>query len=277
MGAHGLGVVVATLVGLTACSPTLRTSDAPSADGGADGGLVVAAAADLRPAFTAIAERFTAETGIEVVLTFGSTGRLTQQVVEGAPMDVLAAADATYVDRVLAAGIGDAASRTTYAIGRIVVWSATEDPSAWRDLATLASDPRVRTLAIANPDHAPYGRAARAALEGVGAWDALEGRVVLGDNVADAQRLAASGNADVAIVALSLAIAADEAGQGRWVLVDDALHPPLVQDMLVVSRDEQRALLARRFVAFVASADGRAIMERYGFTPPDGDAPGQGG
>jgi len=273
MGARGLGVVVATLALVTACSPP----EGPQGTSRVDGGLVVAAAADLRPAFTEIAERFTAQTGVEVVLTFGSTGRLTQQVVEGAPMDVLAAADASYVDRVLAAGIGDAASRTTYAIGRLVVWSATEDPSAWRDLATLAGDPRVRTLAIANPDHAPYGRAARAALDSVGAWDALEGRVVLGDNVADAQRLAASGNADVAIVALSLGIAADEAGQGRWVLVDDALHPPLVQDMLVVSRDAQRALLARRFVAFVASDEGRAIMERYGFTPPDGQGPAQGG
>jgi molybdate transport system substrate-binding protein len=254
-------------------------------DAAAQSPLVVAAAADLLPAFTQLGQDFERTTGQRVVFSFGSSGLLAQQLLEGAPMDLYASASATFVERLLAAGIGEPDTRTTYAFGRIVIWSTAERWNAgegWDTLADLASDSTIRTVAIANPEHAPYGLAARQALEAAGVADVLAPRLVFGENVADAQRLVATGNADVGIIALSLAIAAggaDASGpahrsplRGRWVLVDAALHAPLQQDMLVVARDPQRAAQARAFVAFVASPEGRAVMRQYGFRLPQ-DAP----
>jgi molybdate transport system substrate-binding protein len=237
-----------------------------------DGPLLVAGAADLRPALTALAGSFEASTGEEVVLNLGSSGQLAQQLLEGAPMDLYASADVAYVDQVVAAGVGDPATQATYAYGRLVLWSAADRWGPWEDLTDLADDAAVRSIAIAHPDHAPYGRAAQQALEGLGVLDEVRPKLVFGENVADAQRLAASGNADVAIIALSLALASDEAGEGRWTLVDDALHPPLQQDLVVVAEDPDRAALAARFVDHVASEGGRAVMRRYGFLLP-GDTP----
>jgi molybdate transport system substrate-binding protein len=263
------GVAVAVLVaGATGCA----------ADAGAvtaDEPLLIAGAADLRPAFTELGRTFEAETGERVVFSFGSSGQLAQQLIEGAPMDLYASANVAFVEQVLAAGVGDADSQATYAIGRIVLWSPSATWGRWEDLAALAADDQVRTIAIANPEHAPYGAAAAQALAAAGVDDEVAPKLVYGENVADTQRLAASGNADVAIVALSLALASDEAGEGRWLLLDDALHDPLQQDLLVVAEDADRAALARRFVAHVASEEGREVMRRFGFVLPDEAPPGE--
>lgn len=251
----------------SACSPTA------SAD--LDGiTLVVAGASDLRPAFTELAESFEQLTGVPVVLSLGSSGQLAQQLIEGAPMDVYASADAAFIDRVLASGVGDAASRTTYAIGRIAIWSRTASWGDWDTLVDIAADPGVRVIAIANPEHAPYGRAAKQALETAGVWSAVEPRLVFGENVSDTQRLATTGDADVAIVALSLALAADEVREpdepagGRWILIDESLHAPLRQDLVVTAADPVRAAVAREFLAHLASEEGQAVMLRFGFVRP---------
>jgi len=245
---------------------------------GTAGPLVVAAASDLLPAFTLLGEEFERTTGHRVVFSFGSSGLLAQQLIEGAPMDVYASASANFVDRVLAAGVGDPATRTTYAFGRLVIWSTPERWSAadgWDTLTDVALDPDVRSVAIANPEHAPYGSAARQALEQAGVAGAIGPRLVFGENVTDAQRLVATGNADVGIIALSLATAADAPDGpgvgGRWVLIDEALHAPLQQELIVIARDDERAAVARAFVAFLASSDGRTVMRRSGFLLP-GDA-----
>jgi molybdate transport system substrate-binding protein len=231
--------------------------------------LVVAAAADLGPAFTLLGERFEEETGVNVVFDFGSSGRLAQQAAAGAPFDLFASADAHFIDRVLEAGIGDPATRSTYAIGRLTLWARADRWGGWTSLEEAIDDSTVATIAIANPAHAPYGRAAKQVLETLGHWEALSDRLVFGDNIADTQRIASTGDADVALVALSLALAADERSEGRWVLVPSDLHAPLRQDLIVVASDQTRADLARRFAMLIASEDGRTVMRRYGFVPPD--------
>jgi len=235
--------------------------------------LLVAAAADLRPAFTALGESFEATTGEAVTFTFGSSGQLAQQVLQGAPMDLFASANRAYVDRVVAGGVGDPASQRTYAFGRLVLWSRADGGTTWLDLAALAADDGLTNLAIANPEHAPYGQAAAEALRTAGVLEQLRPKLVYGENVADTQRLAATGNADAAIIALSLAVAADDAGDGRWILLDDRLHEPLEQRLVVTAADPARATVAERFIEHVTGADGRAVMRRYGFLGEGEDPP----
>jgi molybdate transport system substrate-binding protein len=248
---------------LSGCS---TSGEASTADDEVD--LLVAAASDLRPAFEALGERYTAAGGGEVVFDFGSSGQLAQRIREGAPFDVFASADVAYVDDVVGAGTGDAATQRTYAYGRLVIWSPEERWAGWEDLTDLAVDADITNLAIANPDHAPYGRAAQEALVAAGALDAVQDRLVLGENISDTQRLVETGNADVGIIALSLAIAAEERGVGRWVEVDPDLHDPLQQDLVVTATDPARAAAARAFVDLVASDAGREVMGRYGFLVP---------
>lgn len=236
--------------------------------GASDEPLLVAAASDLGPAFTELAEDFTAATGHPVDLTFGSSGQLAQQIAGGAPHEVFASASTAFVDSVVAAGRGDDATRATYGYGRLVLWSTAGRWEGWTDLVDLAGDREVEVVAIANPAHAPYGAAAEEALAAAGVLDGVVDRLAYGQNVADAQRLAATGNADAAVVALSLALAGDERGEGRWELLDDALHAPLEQQLVVTAEDPGRAALAARFVAFVGSEQSRDVLRRFGFLLP---------
>jgi molybdate transport system substrate-binding protein len=241
----------------------------------ADEPLLIAAAADLMPAFTRLGASFEAATGEQVVFTFGSSGRLAQQLIEGAPMDLYASANVSYVEQVLDAGVGDPETRATYAFGRLAVWSTDDAWRGWGSLDDVVEDDDVGIIAIANPEHAPYGVAARQVFETVGAWERVEPRLVYGENIADTHRLAASGNADVAVTAWSLALAAEQDGDGTWVLLDEDLHEPLQQELVVVAADRDRAALASRFVDHVGSEQGREVMRRYGFLLP-GEEPDGG-
>jgi molybdate transport system substrate-binding protein len=224
--------------------------------------LLVAAASDLQPAFTELGALYEQETGRAVTFTFGSSGQLSQQIVNGAPFEVFAAANEGFVDDVLEAGRGEAATRQEYALGRIVVWTrADSGPEA--TLAQLVQ-PRFRRIAIANPEHAPYGVAAKQALESSGIYAQVQRRLVYGENVSDTLRLASSGNADVAIVALSLATVQDG---GRFTEVPAAAHAPLRQS-LVVTAERDRVEAGRAFTELVVSGRGRAVLRRYGFAPP---------
>jgi molybdate transport system substrate-binding protein len=240
-------LVLALLLSVVGCGAKKKTGNE----------VKVAAAADLALAFEEVGKAFRAETGIEPVFTFGSTGLLAKQVEEGAPFDLFAAANIDYVDKVVAKGACDGATKALYARGRIVVWSPTGVPARLEDLA----DPKYKAIAIANPDHAPYGRAARQALEKVGIWSQVEGRIVRGENVQQAMQYARSRNADVAIVALSLATV--ETG-GASLPIDMSLHDPLDQAMVVCGHGPG-AEAAKKFAAFVDSPKGREIMNRYGF------------
>jgi molybdate transport system substrate-binding protein len=231
-----------------------------------DGTITVAAASDLRFAFEELGGLFTTETGVEVTFSFGSSGQLREQIINGAPFDLFAAANVEFVDAVIDAGRGDADTRANYAIGRIVLWSppGVDLPTSIEEL----SGPRHRRIAIANPTHAPYGLAAEQALQTAGVLDAVRDRLVFGENISDTLRIAQSGNADVGIVALSLVITSDD----PYVLLDEDLHEPLRQ-ALVVTSTGTRGDDARRFAAFLASPTGREVMVRYGFALPGEELP----
>lgn len=224
--------------------------------------VTVAAASDLRLAFEELGERFTAETGTEVTFSFGSSGQLREQIINGAPFDVFASANVDFVDAVIESGRGRADTKADYGFGRIVLWAppGVELPD---DVAGLA-DPSFRRIAVANPEHAPYGVAAVQALEAAGIRDAVEDRLVYGENISDTLRIAQSGNADVGIVALSLVIADDDA---EYVLVPEDLHDPLRQ-ALVVTASGDAVEPATAFAEFVGSPAGREVMVAYGFVLP---------
>ncbi len=226
--------------------------------------LTVAGAADLTPAFQELGVLFTAQTGIEVVFNFGSTGQLTQQIEQGAPVDVFAAANQSYIRDLEQAGLVIPDTVALYAQGRITLWTRADSPLTFATLDDLAQE-GVNRIAIANPEHAPYGVAAREALESVGLWETLQPKLILGENVAQTLQYAETGNVDVAIVALSLSIAAGDTG--RYVLLPKEVHNPLDQALAVV-RSTQHEAEARQFATFVNSEAGRAVMRRYGFILP---------
>jgi len=200
--------------------------------------LTVSAASDLALAFEEVGQAFTAYTGVPVVFNFGSTGMLAQQIEEGAPVDLFAAANIAYVEDLAQKGIVAPESITVYARGRLVLWTYPEYQVPIERVEDLA-DPRIQRIAIANPQHAPYGVAAHEALQTAGVWETVQPRLVLGENVRQAFQYAATGNVDVALIALSLAIPSD----GRW-------------------RKSRMPQESAAFIAFVDSDEGRAIMRR---------------
>jgi molybdate transport system substrate-binding protein len=226
--------------------------------------LRVAAAADLAFAFKDVGDAFEKANGKKVDFSFGSTGLLAKQIEQGAPYDVFAAANISFVDDVVKTGACAAETKQLYAKGRIVMWSKDEKalPKTIGDL----SDAKYVKIAIANPEHAPYGRAARQAMSRSGVWATLEPRMVYGENVQQTMMFAQSGNAEVAVIALSLAIASP----GHYVPIDADLHDPLDQAMVACKGGSGGARLneARSFLDFVSSDAGRSIMRRYGFLLP---------
>jgi molybdate transport system substrate-binding protein len=223
----------------------------------------VAAAADLARVFPDVAAAFTAQTGSPVALSFGSSGILAHQLAEGAPFDAFAAADEAFVDRAVAAGACRADSVVLYARGQLALWWRHElDAPLPRRFADIA-DARFRRVAIANPEHAPYGRAAREAMQAAGVWQTLEPRLVYAENVQQVLQFAGSGNAEVAIVARALAVSTP----GEWIAVDESLHAPLRQAMAAcINGPSPAAGIA--FVRYVVSPAGQAILARNGFAPP---------
>jgi molybdate transport system substrate-binding protein len=259
---HRIVALVALLVGLSACG-----SASSSAQTAGMSDITVAAASDLRPAFEELGAAFEADTGTKVTFSFGSSGQLREQIINGAPFDLFASANVEFVDAVIEAGRGVESTKADYALGRIVLWSPSGAtlPSSIEEL----TDPRYRRIAIANPEHAPYGLAARQALESAGIHDEIRDRLVYGENISDTFRLAQSGNADVGIVALSLAIA----DGGEYTLLPADLHEPLEQ-ALVVTATGARGEAAAAFAEYLGSPEGRSVMVRYGFVLPGEPTPG---
>lgn len=223
----------------------------------------VAAAADLTHAFEELGGEFERQTGRAVVFSFGSTGLLAKQLREGAPFDVFAAADESFVDEVVAAGACDGTTKVSYGRGLLAVWTKRTGVAPPASLADLG-DARFTRLAIANPEHAPYGQAARQALEHVGVWSTIERRLVLGENVRQTFQFAETGNVDAAIVALALVV---NDRDGPWFVVDESMHRPIDQVLAVCTRGANRPG-GEAFARFMASKQGRAVMRRYGFLLP---------
>lgn len=236
----------------------------PGGGGGAARTLTVAAASDLHFAFAEIGALFEEQTGVEVTFTFGASGNLAGQIENGAPVDLFAAADTSYVDRLIEAGALLPETRRVYALGHLVLASSIRAGAEADELTDLL-DPAIVHVAIANPGHAPYGRAAREALESAGLWEALQPKLVLGENVRQALQFIETGNAEAGLVPLSLADVADI----TYVAVDPSLYTPLEQALAVVAGSPNEAD-ARRFAELVTGPEGRAVLERYGFgLPPE--------
>jgi len=228
--------------------------------------LTVSAASDLTYAFGEIGKQFEAETGHKVVFNFGSTGQLTQQIEQGAPVDVFAAANVSFVEDLERQGLILPDTKQLYARGRITLWTRADSPLQIASLADLTR-PEVRRIAIANPDHAPYGVAARQAMQTAGIWEAVQPKLVLGDNVRQTLQYAETGNVDVAIVALSLSMPATGGTSGRWTLIPQELYPPIDQALAVI-KDTKHEGAARAFATFVNGPQGRQIMRKYGLILP---------
>ena len=228
----------------------------------ADPTLTVFAASDLAFAFRELVPSFERASGAKVTLVLGSTGNLAKQIEHGAPADVFFAANQTFVDDLLAKGALLEETRVLYAQGRIVLATARAAGPKLTALAQL-SEPRIRRVAIANPAHAPYGRAAEEALRSSGLWDAVRPKLVYGENIRQALQFVESGAAEAGIVALSVA----NVPAVEWVAIDPTLHARLDQAVAVVRRSA-RPELGAAFIQFVNSAAGRAVMKRYGFLLP---------
>ena len=225
--------------------------------------LTIGAAADLQVAFTEIGEIFEEETGHTVTFSFGSTGNLTTQIENGAPFDVFAAANVAFVDRLIEGDFLDPETKRLYGVGRIVLANSVASGAEAQNLEDLL-DPDIAYVAIANPEHAPYGLAAKEALESAGLWEDLQPKLVYGENIRQALQFVETGNAEVGIVALSIA----EVDTITYTLIDDDMHNPLLQAMGVVSASPHQDA-AMEFVDFVIGPTGRDILEKYGFSPPE--------
>ena len=218
--------------------------------------LRVAAAADLKFAFEDMGKAYEAKTQQKVSFSFGSTGLLAKQVAEGAPFDVFAAANESFVDEVVKSGQCAADTKIPYAEGRIVVWG--KDPSVRPPSITELGEARVVKLGIANPEHAPYGRAAEQAMRKAGVWERSTKKLVYAENVQQALTYTQTGNTEFSVVALFLAL---DSG-GAYTPIDSSLHEPLRQ-ALVVCKGGGSNNRGKSFAAFVGSAEGRDIMKRY--------------
>ncbi len=249
-------------VSLTACGAASVNERASSPDASSPVTITVGAAADLNYVFPEIAELFEQETGINVDFNFGSTGQLAQQIERGAPIDLFAAANQSFVEQLNQKGRAIEETMKVYGRGRIVLWLREDSPLEIERVEEL-TNPEIKRIAIANPDHAPYGIAAREALQSVGIWDRIQPKLVLGENVRQTLQYAETGNVDVAIVALSLAVVVP----GQYELIPEELHEPLDQ-MLTVIEGSPHAEEARQFAEFINGKQGRPLMQQYGFSLP---------
>ena len=227
--------------------------------------VTVAAAADLKFAMDEIITTFkAANPGDEVSVTYGSSGTFNTQIQQGAPFDMFFSADISFPRELIKAGLATGDVKP-YAVGRIVLWSASQDATKM----TLASlvDPKITRIAIANPKHAPYGKRAEEALRASGLWEKLESKFVYGENIAQTAQFALTGNAQVGIIALSLALNSELANKGGYWLIPDTLHAPLEQGFVITKQAANKAL-AKRFAQYMSGKPARAVMTKYGFVLP---------
>ena len=229
--------------------------------------LAVAAASDLQTVLPEIASRFQRETGVVVKTSLGSSGNFFAQIQNGAPFDVFLSADIDYPKRLSASRQADASSLYAYATGRIVLWTRNDSGIDVRKGLAVLTDARVRRIAIANPEHAPYGRAAVAALRHDGLYDAIQSRLVLGENIAQAAQFADSGNADAGIIALALALGPALRSTGTYLEIPATAYPPIQQAAIIVSASKNK-VVARQFLTYLARPEIVQLLARFGFGAP---------
>jgi molybdate transport system substrate-binding protein len=228
--------------------------------------MSVAAASDLSFVLHDLAEEFEKQTGKQVKLSFGSSGNFFAQIQNGAPYDVFFSADIQYPQKLEQAGLAEPGTLFRYATGKLVLWVPNESPiNVERGLSALV-DASVKKIAIANPAHAPYGRAAVAALRKENIYDKLATKLVLGENISQTAQFVLTGNADAGIIALSLALSPPMQSEGKYFLIPQQGYPTIEQ-AAVILRSAKNKGAAREFLEFVKTPESVALFKRYGFSP----------
>lgn len=252
---------------LTLCAASLLA--APAAAPPAPAPPTIAAAANLNFALKEVADRFQRDEGASVELVFGASGTLTRQIRDGAPFEMFLAADEEFPKMLSDAGLTRDAG-AVYAIGRLAIFAPkgsplTVDPRL-DGLSRLLEAGQVTRFAIANPEVAPYGRAAEAVLRRHGLWDSMRPALVLGDTIAQAAQFATTGNAIGGLVAYSLVLAPEFGDRGTYAVIPDSGYPPLRQRMVLLKR---AGTIAERFYRYLLGANARAILQKHGFAMPE--------
>ena len=227
----------------------------------------VAAASDLQFALAEVAQNFQKTTGRVVKLNFGSSGNFYSQIQNGAPFDVFFSADVDYPAKLEAAGLTETGTLYRYAVGRLVLWVPNESKIDLSKGLKALADKSVGKVAIANPAHAPYGRAAVASLRSEGLYEAVESKLVQGENISQAATFVASGSADAGLLALSLALSPAMKGKGRYVEIPQAEYPALEQAAVILKSSHDKET-ARRFLEFLKTPGTMELLKNYGFAMP---------
>lgn len=234
--------------------------------------LTIAAASDLAYCMDELNTAFRRQhPGVELKTTTGASGNFFAQIKAGAPFDVFLSADLSYPRELVKAGLAVESSLLLYATGHIALWTTREGVDVSAGLAALKAA-SIGKIAIANPEIAPYGRAAKAALQSAGVWDAVEGRLVLGENIAQTAQFVQTGNVDAGIVSLSLLKSPKVAGVGRHVEIPETLHPRLEQGGVITAHGRGNPAAAT-YLTFLGSPGARAVFDRYGFLLPAAESP----
>jgi molybdate transport system substrate-binding protein len=254
-----LAACLALLVGLAAL-PCCLAQTAPRE-------VHVLAAADLQPVMPALADAFEHATGIKLIVSFGSSATLTTQIINGDPADLFLAADFSFPERVIAAGLGDTPMPIPYAKGTLVLWARKDSPLQPLTQNTLVDD-KFTTLAIANPDHAPYGRAAVAALTHMKIYDTVKPKIVLAENVAQTAQFVESGNAPLGMISLTSASTEKMKDEGTFIRIPAVAYPEIRQCAVVMKKSEHRAD-AHAFLDWLRSPPIQRNLPKYGLDPID--------
>lgn len=234
---------------------------------GAGEALAIAAASDLNFAFKQLAAEFEKKTGTHVTLSLGSSGNFYSQIENGAPFDLYFSADIRYPHKLIEGGHAVPGSLYKYAVGRIVLWVPNRSPISIENGLQALTQASVRKVSIANPKHAPYGRAAVSALEHFKLYDQVKDKLVLGENISQAAQFVESGACDAGIIALSLAMAPSMKSSGTYWEVPAEAHPPIEQGAVILTRSKHQEK-AKEFLDFLKSVEGQRIMHQYGFVLP---------
>jgi molybdate transport system substrate-binding protein len=224
--------------------------------------LTIAAASNLTDTFEELTPRFTALTGIRVVVSFGATADLAKQIEHGAPFDVFMAADANHVEQLDSKGLLLPGSRKNYARGRLVMWLPASSTLAAQRIEDIRAKEFDR-IAIAKPDVAPFGQAAVETLQALGIWDDVQPRVVYSQTVSQAKQYAATGNAEAAFIPLALV----KPGEGKYLEVDSHLHRPIDQALGIV-KESAKQQAAKRWLDFLMSPGGQQLLVKHGYEAP---------
>ncbi|HZD51084.1 MAG TPA: molybdate ABC transporter substrate-binding protein [Silvibacterium sp.] len=257
--ALGLAILILTVIAVPALGSGAQTASAARET------LRIAAAADLQPVLPPLLAEFETQTGIHTEASYQSSATLATQIINGAPFDLFLAADLSFPDRVIAAGLSEETQPIAYARGTLVLWARND--STFHSLSMdCLKDPELKSLAMADPEHAPYGRAAKAALIHLGLYDSLKSKLVIAENIAQAAQFVESGNAELGLISLTSAVTPRLRSSGHYVPVPQDAYPPILQGAVIV-KHPSGTRSAHRFLDFLASASVQQQLEAAGLAP----------